>query len=68
MAQTCLQLGFSEFDEDRLDLTHLKVCWIDDESTEEIDDGLSIEYLDDNRTSRLWIHIAKMSPFSRSRR
>ncbi len=58
VAQTRLQLGFSEFDEDRLDLTHLKVCTIDDESTEEIDDGLSIEYLDDNRTSRLWIHIA----------
>ena len=57
VAQTRLQLELSEHDRDRLDLTHLKVCTIDDESTEEIDDGLSIEYLDD-RTSRLWIHIA----------
>ncbi|NJO21204.1 MAG: RNB domain-containing ribonuclease, partial [Spirulinaceae cyanobacterium RM2_2_10] len=44
-------------DPDRLDLTALKVYTIDDESTEEIDDGLSVEYLDDGRT-RLWIHIA----------
>jgi len=44
-------------DPDRLDLTHLKVYTIDDESTEEIDDGLSVEYLDDGR-ARLWIHIA----------
>lgn len=44
-------------DSDRLDLTHLKVYTIDDESTREIDDGLSLETLDDGRT-RLWIHIA----------
>ena len=44
-------------DPDRLDLTHLKVYTIDDESTEEIDDGLSVEYGDDG-TVRLWIHIA----------
>ena len=44
-------------EKDRLDLTHLKVCTIDDESTTEIDDGLSIEYLDDG-TAKIWIHIA----------
>ncbi|MGB3492819.1 MAG: ribonuclease R family protein [Elainellaceae cyanobacterium] len=43
--------------EDRLDLTHLKVCTIDDESTQEIDDGLSIEFLEDGR-QKIWIHIA----------
>ncbi len=41
---------------DRLDLTHLKVYTIDDESTKEIDDGLSVEVLPDGH--RLWIHIA----------
>ena len=41
----------------RLDLTHLKVCTIDDESTREIDDGLSVEYLDDG-TTKIWVHIA----------
>ncbi len=41
----------------RLDLTHLKVYTIDDESTREIDDGLSIETLSDGQ-QRLWIHIA----------
>ncbi len=44
-------------DPDRLDLTHLKVYTIDDESTEEIDDGLSVETLADGQV-RLWIHIA----------
>jgi exoribonuclease II len=50
-----------EPESDRLDLTHLKVYTIDDESTEEIDDGLSVEYLGTDktdRTVRLWIHIA----------
>jgi exoribonuclease-2 len=42
---------------DRLDLTHLKVYTIDDESTREIDDGLSLEILPDGQ-QRLWIHIA----------
>ncbi|HEY9617620.1 MAG TPA: ribonuclease R family protein [Microcoleaceae cyanobacterium] len=42
---------------DRLDLTHLKVYTIDDESTREIDDGLSLETLPDGK-QRLWIHIA----------
>ncbi len=41
----------------RVDLTHLKVYTIDDESTREIDDGLSVEVLDDGR-QKLWIHIA----------
>jgi len=41
----------------RLDLTHLKVYTIDDESTSEIDDGISCELLADSR-QRLWIHIA----------
>jgi exoribonuclease II len=44
----------------RLDLTHLKVYTIDDESTREIDDGLSVESLA-NGQQRLWIHIADPS-------
>jgi exoribonuclease-2 len=44
-------------DVDRLDLTHLKVYTIDDESTQEIDDGLSVERLADG-SYKLWIHIA----------
>lgn len=44
-------------DTDRLDLTHLKVYTIDDESTREIDDGLSLEILNDGRP-RIWVHIA----------
>jgi exoribonuclease-2 len=45
---------------DRQDLTHLKVYTIDDESTAEIDDGLSVETLDDGR-QRVWVHIADPS-------
>jgi len=41
----------------RRDLTHLHVYTIDDISTTEIDDGLSIETLGDGR-KRIWIHIA----------
>jgi exoribonuclease II len=41
----------------RLDLTRLKVYTIDDESTQEIDDGLSVETLADGR-QKLWVHIA----------
>ncbi len=41
----------------RTDLTHLKLYTIDDESTREIDDGLSCETLPDGR-QKLWIHIA----------
>ena len=44
-------------DVNRLDLTHLKVYTIDDESTQEIDDGISLEYLEGDRT-KIWIHIA----------
>ena len=61
VAQSCLQSPLNDPDADRLDLTHLKVYTIDDESTEEIDDGLSIEYLGDERSPRLWIHIADPS-------
>ena len=41
----------------RRDLTHLHVYTIDDISTTEIDDGLSIETLSDGG-KRIWIHIA----------
>ena len=56
-AQRCLENLPSESDTNRLDLTHLKVYTIDDESTTEIDDGLSLEFLE-NGQQRLWIHIA----------
>ncbi len=46
-----------DLDPQRVDLTHLKVYTIDDESTTEIDDGLSLETLPDGR-QKLWIHIA----------
>ena len=53
------QLDFPPLDPDscRLDLTHLKVYTVDDESTSEIDDGLSWELLADGR-QQLWVHIA----------
>ncbi|MBD2462626.1 VacB/RNase II family 3'-5' exoribonuclease [Oscillatoria sp. FACHB-1407] len=57
MAQRCLTDPPVDPDSDRLDLTHLKVYTIDDESTCEIDDGLSVEFLEDGQ-QRLWIHIA----------
>jgi exoribonuclease II len=57
VAQPLLQSDPHKNDGDRLDLTHLKVCTIDDESTTEIDDGLSIEYLE-NGLAKIWIHIA----------
>ncbi|MGB7377719.1 MAG: ribonuclease R family protein [Rivularia sp. (in: cyanobacteria)] len=44
-------------DRNRLDLTHLKVYTVDDETTTEIDDGLSWEMLPNNR-EKLWVHIA----------
>ena len=47
----------TDLDTNRLDLTHLKVYTIDDESTTEIDDGLSWEVLPDGK-QRLWVHIA----------
>jgi exoribonuclease II len=42
---------------ERLDLTHLHVYTIDDESTTEIDDGLSVETLESGK-HRIWVHIA----------
>ncbi len=57
VAQTCLNSPLPDRDVDRLDLTNLKVYTIDDESTREIDDGLSLEYLDSGE-KRIWIHIA----------
>jgi exoribonuclease-2 len=47
-------------DSNRLDLTAHKVYTVDDESTREIDDGLSVETLEDGR-QRIWIHIADPS-------
>ena len=58
VAQSCRQSPPKDPDSQRLDLTHLKVYTIDDESTEEIDDGLSIEYLGEGQMPKLWIHIA----------
>ena len=55
--QRCLENLPSESEANRLDLTHLKIYTIDDESTTEIDDGLSLEFLE-NGQQRLWIHIA----------
>ncbi|MEL6502232.1 MAG: ribonuclease R family protein, partial [Cyanobacteria bacterium J06623_1] len=57
VAQPRLQSDPAESNDKRLDLTHLKVCTIDDESTTEIDDGLSVEYLEAG-TAKIWIHIA----------
>ncbi|MBW4582917.1 MAG: ribonuclease R [Tildeniella nuda ZEHNDER 1965/U140] len=57
VAHRCLTSPPPDLNADRLDLTHLKVYTIDDESTLEIDDGLSLEYLADG-VQRLWIHIA----------
>ena len=57
VVQPRLQSDPAEANNKRLDLTCLKVCTIDDESTTEIDDGLSIEYLADGR-AKIWIHIA----------
>lgn len=57
MAQQYLDNPPPDPDTQRLDLTHLKVYTIDDESTREIDDGLSLEMLEAGR-QRLWIHIA----------
>ena len=58
MAQQRLQSPPPDLDDpQRLDLTHLKVYTVDDASTQEIDDGLSLETLADGR-HRLWVHIA----------
>lgn len=57
MVQRCFASLPPDPDCERLDLTHLKTYTIDDESTREIDDGLSIEFLSTGQ-QRLWIHIA----------
>lgn len=57
VAQRCRESIPPESDTNRLDLTHLKVYTIDDESTREIDDGLSIEFLEDGQ-KKIWVHIA----------
>ncbi|HIK06014.1 MAG TPA: VacB/RNase II family 3'-5' exoribonuclease [Trichormus sp. M33_DOE_039] len=57
VAQQRLDDQPTDSDTNRLDLTHLKVYTIDDESTTEIDDGLSWEQLPDGQ-DRLWVHIA----------
>lgn len=44
-------------DDQRLDLTALHTITIDDDSTLDIDDGLSLEWLADG-TARIWIHVA----------
>ncbi|MFN9644835.1 MAG: RNB domain-containing ribonuclease [Cyanobacteriota bacterium] len=46
-----------EGDEGRLDLSSLHTFTIDDDSTLDIDDGLSLEELADG-TARIWIHVA----------
>ncbi len=58
VAQCYLESPPLDPDSNRLDLTHLKVYTIDDESTEEIDDGLSIEYVGSEKIPRIWVHIA----------
>ncbi|MUG93807.1 RNB domain-containing ribonuclease [Scytonema sp. UIC 10036] len=57
VAQQRLDSHLPDRDINRLELTHLKVYTIDDESTTEIDDGVSWELLPDGR-ERLWVHIA----------
>ncbi len=57
-AQDCVTAPIPDnMQELRRDLTHLHVYTIDDISTTEIDDGLSIETLADGG-KRIWIHIA----------
>jgi exoribonuclease-2 len=60
VVQNRLTAPLPDLHRDRRDLTHLKVYTIDDESTREIDDGLSLEILPDGK-QRLWIHIADPS-------
>ncbi|XGB40990.1 MAG: ribonuclease R [Nodosilinea sp. LVE1205-7] len=57
MAQHRMQSPPPDLDVERYDLTHLKVYTVDDASTQEIDDGLSLEILA-NHSHRLWVHIA----------
>lgn len=48
----------------RLDLTHLPVVTIDDAGTTEVDDGLSVEFLEGGR-ARLWVHVADPTRYIR---
>ncbi len=57
VAHACLTNPPPDPDQERLDLSGLKTYTIDDESTAEIDDGLSVETLENGR-HRLWIHVA----------
>lgn len=57
MAQHCLENPPPDLDANRLDLTGLKTYTVDDENTREIDDGLSLETLE-NGQKRIWVHIA----------
>jgi exoribonuclease-2 len=41
----------------RVDLTHLSVYTIDDASTRDVDDGISVEQADDGQLL-LWVHVA----------
>jgi hypothetical protein len=49
----------------RRDLRHLRCYAIDNENALEIDDALSIEYLDSDHECRIWIHIADVSRWIR---
>jgi exoribonuclease-2 len=40
-----------------MDLSHLTVYTIDDASTKDVDDGISVEQTDDGQLL-LWVHIA----------
>lgn len=57
VAQSCLNSPPPDSQPNRLDLTALKIYTIDDASTREIDDGLSLEFLEDGR-QKIWVHIA----------
>eukprot|EP01023_Acetabularia_acetabulum_P004883 TRINITY_DN12049_c0_g1_i7.p1 TRINITY_DN12049_c0_g1~~TRINITY_DN12049_c0_g1_i7.p1 ORF type:complete len:605 (-),score=100.80 TRINITY_DN12049_c0_g1_i7:774-2588(-) len=46
----------------RVDFTHHRVVTIDDASTTEVDDGLSVEHLEDGR-KKIWVHIADPTRF-----
>ncbi|MDA0290490.1 MAG: ribonuclease catalytic domain-containing protein [Cyanobacteria bacterium] len=50
-------LDFQEGDNDRIDLTYLRCFSIDDPSTLEVDDALSLEIDLDGR-QKIWIHVA----------
>ncbi len=46
----------------RLELVHLRALAIDDESTQEVDDAISVEQLPDGRV-KLWVHVADPSRY-----